>query len=35
MKIIVVGDRALIDAQLAELGLGPIAYRDADLKICR
>jgi zinc protease len=30
MKIIVVGDRARIDAQLAELGLGPIAYRDAD-----
>jgi zinc protease len=30
MKIIVVGDRARIDAQLAGLGLGPIAYRDAD-----
>ena len=30
MKIIVVGDRARIEAQLLELGLGPIAYRDAD-----
>jgi zinc protease len=30
MKIVVVGDRARIEPQLAELGLGPVAYRDAD-----
>ncbi|WP_232662589.1 M16 family metallopeptidase [Pseudonocardia sp. TRM90224] len=30
LKVIVVGDRAQIDAQLAELSLGPIAYRAAD-----
>ena len=30
MKIVVVGDRARIDAQLAELGLGPIVHLDAD-----
>jgi zinc protease len=30
MKIIAVGDRAQIDAQLAELSLGPIAYRNPD-----
>ncbi|HTF46252.1 MAG TPA: pitrilysin family protein [Pseudonocardia sp.] len=30
MKVVAVGDRARIDAQLAELGLGPIAYRNPD-----
>jgi zinc protease len=30
MKIVAVGDRAQIDGQLAELDLGPIAYRNPD-----
>ncbi|MGI5130016.1 M16 family metallopeptidase [Pseudonocardia sp. CA-107938] len=30
MKVVVVGDRARIDAQLAGLGLGPVTHLDAD-----
>jgi zinc protease len=32
MRIVAVGDRAAIEPQIAELGLGGIAYRDADGK---
>jgi zinc protease len=30
MTVVAVGDRAAIEPQLAKLGLGAIAYRDAD-----